>query len=103
VSRATQIQHTERLNLAIQLLAQAGSSSQAAAQLARSCRLSLRQAYRYVEKAQGCIAPLPVPTVKDVFTIKLPRDLIARTRQRARGQRQAISGLVSQALEAFLQ
>jgi len=103
VSRATQIQHTKRLNRAIQLLAELESPSQAAAQLARSGRLSLRQAYRYVQRAQTCAASLPVPAAKDVFTIKLPRDLIARTRQRARRQRQAISGLVSQALEAFLQ
>ncbi len=71
--------------------------------LARSHGLSPRQAYRYVEQAQSAAAPLPVPEIKDVFTVKLPRRLIDQVRRRARKRGWAISDWVAQALEHGLQ
>ena len=103
VSRATNAQHILRLNKVIQLLGDRVSPGQAAAQLASQCHLSLRQAYRYVQRAQASAQELPVPEAKAVFTVKLPESLIREVRRRARRQKQSISGLVSEALRAFLQ
>ena len=101
--RATQAQHTRRLNAAIQLLAGQVVAGQPAVELAARWGLSVRQAYRYVRRAQRCAQPLPVPEAKEVFTVKLPRGLIGQVRQRARRADQPISQWVSQALGSFLE
>jgi hypothetical protein len=91
------------LNRAIALLADQVSPGTAAVELAARWRLSRRQAYRYVRRAQSCPQPVPVPEVKAVFTVKLPEGLIQQVRQRARRQKQPISRWVNQALGTFLQ
>lgn len=103
MKRANQAQHTQRLNTAIRLLADEAAPGRAAVKLARRCRLSLRQAYRYVRRAERCPQPLPVPEAKMVFTVKLPRGLIRKVRQQARHQEQPISQWVSRALGSFLE
>ena len=103
MKRATQVQQAQRLNGAIRLLADPTTSGRAAVELATRWRLSLRQAYRYVQRAELCAQPLPVPEVKMAFTVKLPRSLIRQVRQRARRKQQPISRWVSQALGTFLE
>ncbi len=103
MSRATHAEHILRVNKAVQFLANRISPGNAAARLAAQCHLSVRQAYRYVERAQTLAQVLPVPEAKAVFTVKLPQSLIREVRHRARQHRQSISGLVSQALRAYLQ
>jgi hypothetical protein len=103
VKRATQAQHTQRLNAAIRLLARQAAPDRAAERLATRWRMSLRQAYRYVQRAERCPQPLPVPEAKTVFTVKLPRGLLRKVRQRARRKEQPISQWVSRALETLLE
>jgi hypothetical protein len=103
MSRATHAEHILRLNKAIQFLADRMSPGNAAAKLAGQCDLSVRQAYRYVQRAQASVQALPVPEAKAVFTVKLPQSLIREIRGRARRHKQSISGLVSHALRAYLQ
>lgn len=103
MKRATRAQHTQRLNTAIRLLAGQAVAGQAAVKLATHYRLSLRQAYRYVRRAQCCPQPLPVPEAKVVFTVKLPRGLIRNVRRQARRQEQPISQWVSRALDSSLE
>lgn len=103
MKRATQAQHTRRLNTAIQLLADRAAAGRVAVKLAGRCRLSLRQAYRYVRCAQRCPQPLPVPEPKRVFTVKLSPKLIRQVRQQARRGKQPISQWVSRALGSFLE
>jgi len=64
--------------------------------------LSARQAYRYLQQAQRTRKPLTLPEPKTVFTVKLPLNVVQRVRQMARGRRQAISDLVTEAMEDFL-
>src|SRR5712692_1913489 len=60
MARATQGQKAERLNLARTLLRRYDYGPEAAQQLARTCSISPRQAYRYLEQAQHLKAPVPV-------------------------------------------
>jgi hypothetical protein len=103
VSRASTADQTERINMAIELRKKKASLGEAVSSLATRCRLSHRQAYRYLQQAHAVDKPLPIPESKAVFTVKLPPSLIKAVRSQARRQRQQISDLVARALEDFLQ
>lgn len=89
--------------MAIRLLAGQPAAGHAAVELANRWRLSLRQAYRYVQQAEHCPQLLPVPDTKVVFTVKLPQRLVRKVRQRARRTEQPISEWVARALGTFLE
>jgi hypothetical protein len=72
-------------------------------QLARAHGVSTRQAHRYVQLAQESPVPVPVPEIKAVFTVKLPRRLIGQVRSRARKKGEAISDWVTAALREALE
>jgi hypothetical protein len=88
--------------MALDLLKKDISPSEVVSSLVAKFDLSARQAYRYLQEAQRTRKPLALPQPKAVFTVKLPIDLIQRVRQIARGRGQAISDLVTEALEDFL-
>lgn len=68
--------------------------------LTEATGISTRQAYRYVEEAQGLEAPLEPVEARVVFTVRLPETLVARLHQYvATGQ--TLSHIVSQALCAL--
>jgi predicted HicB family RNase H-like nuclease len=90
------------VNQALQFLNQPLSSAEVVTRLAAQLGVSRRQAARYVQAAQQQSAPLSIPEAKDVFTVKLPKSLIGRVRQRARAQDRSISDWVAQALEKQL-
>lgn len=71
MTRASDVQKAERLNLARSLLQQHEHVPDAVAQLARACSISPRQACRYLELAQQLKAPVPVGDAKIAFTVKL--------------------------------
>ena len=100
--RASDIQKAERLNRARTLLQQVEQLSDAAERLARECSISSRQAYHYLEQAQGLKAPVPPGESKLAFTVKLPRSLILRVREYATKKRLSISEVVSRALLSLL-
>jgi|ERR1017187_1762659 hypothetical protein len=100
--RASEIQKTERLNRARDLLLHVDQLSDAAEQLAQDCSISPRQAYRYLEQAQRLREPLPLSEAKLAFTVKLPHSLVQRVRTFAAAKGLSISEVVSRALLALL-
>jgi hypothetical protein len=102
VPRANEIQKTERLNRARDLLLHVDQLSDAAEQLAQDCSISPRQAYRYLEQAQRLREPLPLSEAKLAFTVKLPHSLVQRVRTFAGAKGLSISEVVSRALLALL-
>jgi len=72
------------VNQALRLLQSDLPATKAARQLARAHDISMRQAHRYVALAKNLAVPVDVPEPKAVFTVKLPRRLIARVRRAAR-------------------
>ena len=90
------------MNQALQFLNRPLSSAEVVTRLAAQLGVSTRQAARYVQAAQNQSVPLSIPEAKDVFTVKLPKSLIRRVRQTARGQDRPISDWVAQALEEQL-
>lgn len=102
MARATEVQKAERLNLARSLLQQYGGLPAAAEALARTCSISQRQAYRYLEQAQQLKRPVPVGDAKVSFTVKLSRNLIERLRSYAATTGLTLSEIVSRAMLAVL-
>lgn len=100
--RASADQQAHRVNAAAELLSSGQAVAEAARQLAQRYRLSERQARRYVERArqQGRMA-VPPPSV--AFTVKLPAGLLSRFRSYAMGSGRTLSGIVTQAIEEFLE
>lgn len=91
-----------RVNAAAELLAAGSSVAQAARELADRFGCSVRQARRYAEQAAAG-GPVRVPEPTTVFTVKLPVRLATAVRAHARESGRTISGVVTQALEEFLQ
>lgn len=100
-TKATATQSAQRVNAAVKLLASGLPVAEASRQLAQKCRISERQARRYVERArdQGMVK---VPGVKSVFTVKLPDALVVRIKVFAHQHHRTLSSLATQALEEFL-
>jgi hypothetical protein len=88
--------------MALDLLKKNNSPKEVVSSLVAEFDLSARQAYRYLQQAHRTRKPLALPELKTVFTVKLPLNVVQRVRQIARGRRQPISDLVTEALEDFL-
>jgi hypothetical protein len=99
--RASDTQKAERLNLARDLLRRK-KVPETASELVRTCTISLRQAYRYLEQAQKLKGPVPVGDAKIAFTVKLSRTLVDRLRAYASSTRMTLSDIVSRAVLRFL-
>jgi predicted DNA-binding transcriptional regulator YafY len=102
MARASDTQKAERLNHARLLLQQYEHVPEAVAELARSCSISTRQAYRYLEQAQRLKGPVPIEDAKVAFTVKLSRSLVQRLRMYATATGMTLSEIVSRALIAVL-
>ena len=100
--KSSEAEQARRVNVTISLLEQRSSPTEVLAKIVARYGLSRRQAYRYLRQAQQATSPLPVPEAKTVFTVKLPRRLIAQVRQQARQQRCSISSWVEQRLQLGL-
>ena len=101
MARASDIQKAERLNLARELLRHR-PLSEAASELARTCSISHRQAYRYLGRAQQLKGPVPVGDPKIAFTVKLSRTLVDRLREYATSTGLTLSEIVSRAVLVFM-
>jgi predicted DNA-binding transcriptional regulator YafY len=95
------MQKAERLNLARDLLRHK-QPAEAAAELAQTCSISHRQAYRYLERAQQLKRPVSVGDPKIAFTVKLSRTLVVRLRDYASSTGLTLSDIVSRAVLKFL-
>lgn len=101
MARASDIQKAERLNLAREL-SRHKQLPEAASELARTCSISLRQAYRYLDLAQQLKGPVPVGDPKIAFTVKLSRTLVDRLREYATSTGLTLSEIVSRAVLVFM-
>jgi predicted DNA-binding transcriptional regulator YafY len=102
MDRASDAQKARRLNQARELLRQFDHLPEAVERLVRDCGISRRQAYRYLQQAQGLKKPVEVSEAKAAFTVKLSRSLIHRVRSYAMSSGLSISEVVSRALVALL-
>jgi len=102
MARASDIQKAERLNLARTLRREHEHLPEAVEHLARTCSISIRQAYRYLEQAQQLKHPVPVGDAKVSFTVKLSRNLVDRLRAYAASTGLTLSEIASRALSAVL-
>jgi predicted HicB family RNase H-like nuclease len=99
--RARAEQYAQRINASAALLAAGLGVAEATRRLARQHRLSERQARRYVEQARD-EGEVEVPSVKVVFTVRLPRAVAGRLREQARRSGQTLSAFVTEALKEGL-
>jgi predicted DNA-binding transcriptional regulator YafY len=99
--RASDTQKAERLNLARDLLCHK-QLPEAVSELAQTCFISHRQAYRYLERAQQLKGPVPVGDPKIAFTVKLSRNLVDRLRAYASSTGLTLSDIVSRAVLRLL-
>ena len=99
--RASDTQKAERLNFARDLL-RYKDLPDAVSELAQTCALSHRQAYRYLGQAQRLKAPVPVGDSKIAFTVKLSRSLVDRLRAYASSTGLTLSDIVSRAVVRLL-
>ncbi len=100
--RAQASQYAHRVNRALVLLRRFPVPAVLRA-LVRGYRVSARQARRYVEMAQQHPQGMAVPEPTVAFTVKLPVGLVRRVRARARATGGSLSGLVTRALEEWLE
>jgi predicted DNA-binding transcriptional regulator YafY len=99
--RANDTQKAERLNQARDLL-RYKQLPEAATELAHTCSISQRQAYRYLEQAQYLKKPVPIGDAKLAFTVKLSRTLVDRLRTYATSTGLTLSDIVSRAVLMLL-
>jgi predicted DNA-binding transcriptional regulator YafY len=102
MSRASDAQKAERLNLARQLLRQVDHLPDAVQRMVRDYSISPRQAYRYLQQARRLKQPLPVGDAKIAFTVKLSRELVERVRSHAAAAGLSLGEVVSRALLGLL-
>ena len=102
MTRSSNTDKTHRLNAAFNLLAQGYPLAEAAEALSQQLGLSRRQAYRYLQEAQGINAPVLVASPSIPITIKIPADVVQRLRSHAQTSRMTIGEIVAQAVVSFL-
>jgi predicted DNA-binding transcriptional regulator YafY len=102
VTRATKADKARLVNVAYRLLGRQTAVADAARQLADTCALSRRQAYRYLQQAATLRAPVPsvAPTV--AITVKLPVPTVRVLRAQARRRGLTIGQIVTEALATLL-
>src|SRR6516225_3443963 len=78
MARSTKTQKALNLNAAHGLLSRGSSVAEAATILARERGISLRQAYRYLQRARVLGRAIPVGEPSVPATFKIPRDVLAQ-------------------------
>jgi len=102
MARSTQSERAQRLNAAFDLLARNYSLNAAAEALVEQFGLSLRQAYRYLQEAQGIKQPVAVAEPTIPITIKVPGDVVVKLRAYAQASGLTIGETVARAVLRFL-
>jgi hypothetical protein len=102
MSRATDSERAQRVNSAFDLLARGYSLSEAAGFLTEKFALSRRQAYRYLQEAQGLNHPVRVVEPTIPITIKVSGDVVGELRAYAQASGLTMGEIVARAVSAFL-
>ncbi len=100
--RSTHTERAQRLNVAFDLLTRGYAIAEAAAVLTKDFGLSLRQAYRYLQEAQGIKRPVPVTAPAIPITIKVPEDVVVKLRAHAQASGLTIGEVVARAVLSLL-
>ena len=95
-------EYAGRVNQAARLLEAGMPVAGVVVVLADRFGCSPRQARRYTDRAVAAGGVVEVPQSTTTFTVRLPRVLVARVRQRARESGWTISAVVAAALTQFL-
>lgn len=102
MTRSTKADKARLLNAAHRLLAESTELSEAAQTLSREFGLSLRQAYRYLERAADLGHPVAVEEASIPITLKLPPSTVRLLRSHAASSGLTLGEIVTRALGAFL-
>jgi hypothetical protein len=102
MARSTKTQKALTLNAAHGLLSRGISVAEAATILATERSISLRQAYRYLERARTIRRAVPVGEPLVPATFKIPRDVLAQLRAYSASSGLTLSAIVTGALERCL-
>ncbi len=102
MARSTRTEKAQRLNAAFDLIARGQNLNEAAEALVEQFGLSLRQAYRYLQQAQGIKRPVQVSEPSIPITIKVPGDVVMKLRAYARASGMTIGQTVARAVLRFL-
>lgn len=102
MSRSTHSERAQRLNAAFDLLARNYTLAEAAAALTQEFSLSRRQAYRYLQQAQGIESPVPVCAPRLAITLKVPEDVVVKLRAHAQTSGLRLGDIVAYAVLSFL-
>jgi hypothetical protein len=102
MARSTLAEKTQRLNAALDLINREYPPHEAAEILVKRFRLSLRQAYRYLDEAQHLQHPMAVPIPTVPMTIKVPSDVVTKLRAYAERSGLTIGETVARAVLRFI-
>jgi hypothetical protein len=102
MSRASNVQKAQRLNLAYTMLREGRSVSDIVQYLEQSYDISGRQAYRYLDGVRNLKRPVPVGDVTVPFTVRLPQELAKRVRRYADSSGLSLSEITYRALQALI-
>lgn len=102
MARSTHSERAQRLNAAFDLIGRGYSLNEAAEALVGQFSLSRRQAYRYLQEAQGIKRPVAVSAPTIPITIKVPGDVVVELRAYAQASGLTIGETVARAVRAFL-
>ena len=102
MARSTHSERAQRLNAAFDLIAQGYGLNEAAEALVETFGLSRRQAYRYLQDAQGIKRPVAVPEPIIPITIKIPASVVEQLRSYAQATDLTIGETVARAVSALL-
>jgi predicted DNA-binding transcriptional regulator YafY len=102
MARSTHSEKAQRLNAAFDLIARGYSLNEAAEVLVEKFELSLRQAYRYLQQAQGIKGPVEVSAPTIPITIKVRGDVVVKLRAYAQASGLTIGETVARAVLRFL-
>ena len=102
MARSTRSERAQRLNAAFDLIARGFSLNEAAEALVEQFALSRRQAYRYLQEAQGLKRPVAVCAPTIPITIKVAGDVVVELRAYAQTSGLTIGETVARAVCAFL-
>jgi predicted DNA-binding transcriptional regulator YafY len=102
MSRSTHCERAQRLNAAFELLARNYPLAEAAAALTEEFGLSRRQAYRYLQAAQGIGTPVAVSAPRMAITLKVPEDVVVKLRAHAQTSGLRLGDIVAYAVLSFL-
>ena len=103
MTRSSNPERAQRLNTAFDLLARGYTLADAAAALTQEFGLSRRQAYRYLQEAQGIDGPVPISAPTIPITIKVPEAVVGKLRAYAQSSGLTIGEIVARAVLSFLE